>query len=220
MNARSRCGCRRRSHRKVTICRKRRDSDSCRSLSQPRSSRLRVPMGKYSYDKGRGKVIEEFTNWQSLWLLAVLSAVAIGTLLLYVLGCKGFDRMACKHDLEGIVAKQKYNPLCAQSCRMAQDSQSRLFTAGTLTVLFLVGRTPNSRPMCFFGVLLTPHSHLTATDPQCYTEMSDVTKSEKADLHSCCSRNDRLSRGSLAALVIWFFAYSPKLSLVVPRLVR
>jgi hypothetical protein len=55
-------------------------------------SRLRVPMRKYCYGRGGRKVIEEFTNWQGLWLLAVLSAVAIGTLLLYVLGYLHLDR--------------------------------------------------------------------------------------------------------------------------------
>jgi hypothetical protein len=57
----------------------------------PCFSRLRVPMGKYCYGKGRRKVIEEFTNWQGLWVLAVLSAVATGTLLLYMLGYLHLD---------------------------------------------------------------------------------------------------------------------------------
>jgi hypothetical protein len=48
-------------------------------------------MRKYCYGRGRRKVIEEFTNWQGLWLLAVLSAVAIGILLLYVLGYLHLD---------------------------------------------------------------------------------------------------------------------------------
>jgi hypothetical protein len=48
-------------------------------------------MGKYSYGKGRRKVIEEFTYWQGLWILAVLSALAMGTLLLYVLGYLHLD---------------------------------------------------------------------------------------------------------------------------------
>jgi len=39
-------------------------------------------MGKYCYSKGRRKVIKEFTNRQGLWILAVLSAFAMGTLLL------------------------------------------------------------------------------------------------------------------------------------------
>lgn len=42
-------------------------------------------MGKYRYGKGRRKIIEEFTNWQGLWILAVLSAFAMVTLLLYML---------------------------------------------------------------------------------------------------------------------------------------
>jgi hypothetical protein len=50
-----------------------------------------VRMGKYSYGKGRRKVIEEFTNRQGLWILAVLSAFAIGTLLLYMLGYLHLD---------------------------------------------------------------------------------------------------------------------------------
>ena len=48
-------------------------------------------MGKYCYGKGRRKVIEEFTNRQGLWILAVLSAFAIGTLLLYMLGYLHLD---------------------------------------------------------------------------------------------------------------------------------
>jgi hypothetical protein len=43
-------------------------------------------MGKYCYGKGRRKVIEQFTNRQGLWILAVLSAFLMGTLLLYILG--------------------------------------------------------------------------------------------------------------------------------------
>jgi hypothetical protein len=38
--------------------------------------------------------------------------------------------MACKHDLEGIVAKHKYSPYLKKSCRMAQDLQSGLFAMG------------------------------------------------------------------------------------------
>jgi len=48
-------------------------------------------MGKYCYGKGRRKVIEEFKNWQGLWILAALSAVAMGTLLLYMLGYLHLD---------------------------------------------------------------------------------------------------------------------------------
>jgi hypothetical protein len=48
-------------------------------------------MGKYCYDKGRRRVIEEFTHWQGLWILAVLSVLAMGTLLLYVLGYLHLD---------------------------------------------------------------------------------------------------------------------------------
>jgi hypothetical protein len=48
-------------------------------------------MGKYSYGKGRRKVIEEFSNRQGLWILAVLGAFAMGTLLLYMLGYLHLD---------------------------------------------------------------------------------------------------------------------------------
>jgi len=48
-------------------------------------------MGKYSYGKGRRRVREEFTNRQGRWILAVLSALLIGTLLLYMLFCLHLD---------------------------------------------------------------------------------------------------------------------------------
>jgi hypothetical protein len=48
-------------------------------------------MGKYCYGKGRRRVIEEFTHWQGVWILAALSALAMGTLLLYVLGYLHLD---------------------------------------------------------------------------------------------------------------------------------
>jgi len=48
-------------------------------------------MGKYCYGKGRRRVIEEFTHRQGLWILAVLSSFAMGTLLLYVLGYLHLD---------------------------------------------------------------------------------------------------------------------------------
>jgi hypothetical protein len=49
------------------------------------------PMGKYCYCRSRRRVIEEFTHWQGLWILALLSALAIGSLLLYVLGYLHLD---------------------------------------------------------------------------------------------------------------------------------
>ena len=48
-------------------------------------------MGKYCHGKCGRKVIEEFTNRQGLWILAVLSAFAMGTLLLYMLGYLHLD---------------------------------------------------------------------------------------------------------------------------------
>jgi hypothetical protein len=49
-------------------------------------------MGKYCYAKGRRrKVIEAFTNWQGLWILAVVTALSMGTLLLYMLGYLHLD---------------------------------------------------------------------------------------------------------------------------------
>lgn len=48
-------------------------------------------MGKYCYGKGRRRIIEQFTNWQGLWILAVLGAFAMATLLLYVLGYLHFE---------------------------------------------------------------------------------------------------------------------------------
>ena len=51
----------------------------------------RVPMGKYCYGKGRRKVIQQFTNRQGFWILAVFSAIAGGTLVLYILGYLHLD---------------------------------------------------------------------------------------------------------------------------------
>jgi hypothetical protein len=48
-------------------------------------------MGKYSYGRGRRRVIKQFTTLQGLWMLAVLSAFAMGTLVLYVLGYLHLD---------------------------------------------------------------------------------------------------------------------------------
>jgi hypothetical protein len=48
-------------------------------------------MAKYCYGKGRKRVIEQFTHWQGLWILAVLGTLAMGTLLLYVLGYLRLD---------------------------------------------------------------------------------------------------------------------------------
>jgi hypothetical protein len=48
-------------------------------------------MGKYSYAKGRRKVVEKFTNRQWLGMLAMVSAILIGMLLLYVLGYLNID---------------------------------------------------------------------------------------------------------------------------------
>ncbi len=48
-------------------------------------------MGKYSYRKGRRKVIEAFTNRQGLWILAVVTAFSMGTLVLYMLGYLHLD---------------------------------------------------------------------------------------------------------------------------------
>ena len=51
----------------------------------------RVPMGKYCYDKGRRKVIQQFTSRQGLWILVVFTAIAVGTLVLYMLGYLHLD---------------------------------------------------------------------------------------------------------------------------------
>jgi hypothetical protein len=48
-------------------------------------------MGKYCYGKGRRRVVGEFTNWQALWILAVLSAFAVVPILLYILGYLHLD---------------------------------------------------------------------------------------------------------------------------------
>jgi len=48
-------------------------------------------MGKYCYGKGRKRVIGAFTNRQGLWILAVVIALSIGTLLLYMLGYLHLD---------------------------------------------------------------------------------------------------------------------------------
>ncbi len=48
-------------------------------------------MGKYYYGRGRKRVIESFTNQQGLWILAVVVALSMGTLLLYMLGYLHLD---------------------------------------------------------------------------------------------------------------------------------
>ena len=53
--------------------------------------RLSVPMGKYSYAKGRRKAVEKFTNRQWVGMLAMVSAILIGIVLLYMLGYLHFD---------------------------------------------------------------------------------------------------------------------------------
>ncbi len=59
--------------------------------SQFRFSRLRVPMGKYCYGKGRRKIIDAFTNRQGLWILAVVAALSMGTVVLYLIGYLHFN---------------------------------------------------------------------------------------------------------------------------------
>lgn len=54
-------------------------------------SGLSVPMGKYCYGKGRRKVIEAFSNREGLWILAVVTALSIGTLVLYMIGYLHLD---------------------------------------------------------------------------------------------------------------------------------
>jgi hypothetical protein len=48
-------------------------------------------VGKHSYGKGRRKAIEKFTNWQGLWILAMVGTILIGILLLYMLGYLHID---------------------------------------------------------------------------------------------------------------------------------
>jgi hypothetical protein len=48
-------------------------------------------MGKYCYGRGRRKVTEEFTNRQGLWILVMVGAILIGTMLLYTLGYLHID---------------------------------------------------------------------------------------------------------------------------------
>ncbi len=48
-------------------------------------------MGKYCYGKGRRKVIEAFSNREGLWILAVVTALSIGTLVLYMIGYLHLD---------------------------------------------------------------------------------------------------------------------------------
>ncbi len=48
-------------------------------------------MGKYRYGKGRRKVIADFKNCQGLWILAMFSALAMVTVLLYLLGYLHLD---------------------------------------------------------------------------------------------------------------------------------
>jgi hypothetical protein len=48
-------------------------------------------MGKYCYGRGRRKVIEAFTRRQGLWILAVATALSMGTLVLYMMGYLHLD---------------------------------------------------------------------------------------------------------------------------------
>jgi hypothetical protein len=48
-------------------------------------------MGKYCYGKGRRRIIESFTKRQGLWVLAMVTALSMGTLLLYILGYLRLD---------------------------------------------------------------------------------------------------------------------------------
>jgi hypothetical protein len=48
-------------------------------------------MGKYCYGKGRRKVIEAFSNCEGLWILAVVAALSMGTLVLYLIGYLHLD---------------------------------------------------------------------------------------------------------------------------------
>jgi hypothetical protein len=43
-------------------------------------------MGKYCCGKGRRRAIEAFTNRQGFWILAMVTAFSMGTLLLYMIG--------------------------------------------------------------------------------------------------------------------------------------
>ena len=48
-------------------------------------------MGKYTYGKGRRKATDNFTNRQGLWILLMVGAILIGTLVLYTLGYLHID---------------------------------------------------------------------------------------------------------------------------------
>jgi hypothetical protein len=48
-------------------------------------------MGKYCYGKGRRKVVEAFTHRHVFWILAVVTAFSMGTLLLYMIGSLRID---------------------------------------------------------------------------------------------------------------------------------
>jgi hypothetical protein len=48
-------------------------------------------VGKYCYGRGRRKAIEAFTHRHGLWILAVVTAISILTLLLYMIGYLRLD---------------------------------------------------------------------------------------------------------------------------------
>jgi hypothetical protein len=48
-------------------------------------------MGKYCYGKGRRRVIEAFTHRHGLWILTVVTAISMGTLVLYMIGYLHLD---------------------------------------------------------------------------------------------------------------------------------
>ena len=54
-------------------------------------SRLRAPMGKYSYGKGRRKAVEEFTTWQWLMLVGVIVGILVAFAVLWMHGYLNFD---------------------------------------------------------------------------------------------------------------------------------
>jgi hypothetical protein len=48
-------------------------------------------MGKYCYGKGRRKVIKAFTRRHGFWILTVVTALSMGTLVLYMIGYLHLD---------------------------------------------------------------------------------------------------------------------------------
>lgn len=48
-------------------------------------------MKTYLLGKGRKKIVENFTTWNGIWVLGLISGLMAGSMLLYVLGYLHLD---------------------------------------------------------------------------------------------------------------------------------